>query len=164
MNVPISEPGEENQYFAAHVSCLLASLRRWTGRDLVDPQLPMIDQARRIFAAPFALLSHNTADDPILNYGNRAAIQLFELSWADLVQTPSRLTAEPVHRDERARLLDAVARNGFIDDYRGVRVSKTGRRFVIEQATVWTVLDTQDQSYGQAAVFSAWKYLAVQGQ
>ncbi|HET9917416.1 MAG TPA: MEKHLA domain-containing protein, partial [Candidatus Binatia bacterium] len=101
----------------------------------------------------------DTAADPMLNYGNRSGMRLFELSWQELIQTPSRLTAEPVHRDERARLLDTVSRNGFIDDYRGVRISKTGRRFLIEKATVWTVLDERGAPYGQAATFSAWKYL-----
>ena len=108
MNSYRLDPCEENQFLGDHVGLLLASLRRWTGRDLVDRQLPMVEQARQIFDAPFAVLSHNTAADPILNYGNRAGMQLFELSWDELMQTPSRLTAEPVHRDERARLLDAV--------------------------------------------------------
>jgi len=152
-------PGEDNQFLSKHVSRLLASLRRWTGRDLVDPQLPAGEQARRIFVAPFAVLSHNTGADPILNYGNRTAMQLFELDWEELIQTPSRMTAEALHRDERARLLDAVRRRGFIDDYRGVRISRTGRRFFIEQATVWTVLDEGGAAYGQAATFNAWNYL-----
>lgn len=159
MNLPNREPCEENQFLADHLARLLASLRYWTGRDLVDPQLPMVEQARQLFAAPFVLLSHDTAADPMLNYGNRSGMRLFELSWQELIQTPSRLTAEPVHRDERARLLDTVSRNGFIDDYRGVRISKTGRRFLIEKATVWTVLDERGVPYGQAATFSAWKYL-----
>lgn len=159
MKLPNREPCEENQFLANHLARLLASLRRWTGRDLVEPQLPLVEQARRIFDAPFALLSHDTAADPILNYGNRAAMQLFELNWQELIQTPSRLTAEPVHRDERARLLDKVTRRGYIDDYRGIRISKTGRRFLIDKATVWTVLDEQGAPYGQAATFSAWQDL-----
>ena len=153
------EPCEENQFLADHIARLLASLRRLTARDLVDPQLPMAEQARQIFDAPFVVLSHDTAADPILNYGNRAAMQLFELTWKELIQTPSRLTAEPMHRDERARLLGAVTQNGFIDDYHGVRVSKNGRRFLIETATVWNLSDEKSAPYGQAATFNVWKYL-----
>ncbi len=93
MNSYRPEPSEENHFGSDHVGSLLASLRRWTGRDLVDRQLPMVEQARRIFHAPFAVLSHDNAADPILNYGNRAVMQLFELSWDELVRTPSRLTA-----------------------------------------------------------------------
>ena len=123
----------------------------------------MVEQARQIFDARFAVLSHNTAADPILNYSNRAGMQLFELSWAELTRTPSRLTAESVHRDERARLLDTVTRDGFIDDYRGIRISKTGRRFLIDNATVWNLLDEAGEPYGQAATFSAWKYVDAKG-
>lgn len=158
-NFSDTEPCESNGFLAHYVALVLASLRHWTGRNLVDPQLPLVVQARQIFEAPFAVLSHNTAADPILNYSNRVGMELFELSWPELTQTPSRLTAEPVHRDERARLLEAVTRHGFIDDYRGVRVSKTGRRFLIENATVWNLLDESGQPYGQAATFSNWKYL-----
>jgi len=164
MNLPNREPCEENQFLTNHLARLLASLRYWTGHDLVDPQLPMVEQARQLFAAPFVLLSHDTAADPMLNYGNRTGMRLFELSWQELISTPSRLTAEPVHRDERARLLDAVSRNGFIDDYRGVRVSKTGRRFLIEKAIVWNLIDENGAPYGQAATFSAWKYLDTEGK
>jgi len=164
MNLPNSEPCEANQFLSQHVTRLLASLRRWTARDLVDPHLPMNEQARQIFDAPFVLLSHNTAADPILNYGNRAGLQLFELTWQELIQTPSRLTAEPMERDERARLLDRVTRQGYIDDYHGVRVSKSGRRFMIDKATVWTVVDKSGALYGQAAIFSEWKYLDGEGK
>ena len=163
MNSYRPEPSEENQFCSDHVASLLASLRRWTGRDLVDRQLPMVEQARRIFHAPFAVLSHDNAADPILNYGNRAVMELFELSWQELTQTPSRLTAAAVHRDERARLLEAVTRHGFIDDYRGVRVSQSGRRFLIENATVWNLLDEAGAPYGQAATFSGWKYVDAEG-
>ncbi|MGZ8453422.1 MAG: MEKHLA domain-containing protein [Candidatus Binatia bacterium] len=163
MNSYCLDPCEENQFRSDHVARLLASLRRWTGRVLVDPRLPAVEQARQIFYARFAVLSHNTAADPMLNYGNRAGMQLFELSWAELMRTPSRLTAEPLHRDERARLLDAVTRKGFIDDYRGIRISNTGRRFLIDNATVWNLLDENGAHYGQAATFSAWKYVNTEG-
>jgi hypothetical protein len=124
----------------------------------------MVDQARQVYGAPFVLLSHDIAADPMLNYGNRAGLRLFELSWQELIQTPSRLTAEPMHRDERARLLDQVTQQGYIDDYRGVRISKSGRRFMIDKATVWTVLDERGDPYGQAATFSEWKYFDAVGK
>ncbi|MEA3642760.1 MAG: MEKHLA domain-containing protein [Lamprobacter sp.] len=48
----------------------------------------------------------------------------------------------------------AVAERGFIDDYRGVRVSASGRRFMIEQASVWNLTDAQGRPAGQAATFA----------
>jgi len=153
-------PSEVNQYLHIHVERMLASWHHWTGRYLVDPELSKVEQARQLFQAPFAVLSHDTAPDPLLNYSNHAGLALFGLTWDELVQTPSRLTAEPIHREARADLLAAVSRQGYIDNYRGVRISKTGRRFMIEQATVWNLLDESGAHYGQAATFSAWKFIA----
>lgn len=154
-----TEPSESNQYLAAHVARLLSSLHRWTGKNLVDAALPLAQQARALFDAPFAVLSHNTAADPLLNYANRAGLKLFELNWQELTVLPSRATAESIHQEARKRLLARVRDYGFIDDYQGVRISKSGRRFEIEQATVWNLLDEQAADYGQAATFSRWRYV-----
>lgn len=153
------EPSEENCYLADHVSCMPDSLRRLTGRNLVAPEPPASEQARALFDAPFVVLSHNDADEPLLIYANRAGLKLFELTWDELTVFPSRRTAEPAHQEERARLLATVARRGFIDDYQGVRITRSGRRFVIEQATVWNVFDASGGRCGQAATFNRWKFL-----
>ena len=99
---------------------------------------------------------HGIEADPVLNYGNAAALTLWEMSPEELRRTPSRLTAEPVHRDERARLLERTRRDGYVDDYAGVRVSKTGKRFRIEQAIVWNLADATGVHRGQAATFDRW--------
>ncbi|NBU39578.1 MAG: MEKHLA domain-containing protein [Planctomycetia bacterium] len=96
----------------------------------------------------------------MLTYGNRAALDLWEMTAAEFRGTPSRLTAEPVHRDERARLLERTRRDGFVDDYRGIRISRTGRRFLIERAIVWNLTDTDGTLRGQAATFAEWTPLA----
>ncbi len=53
----------------------------------------------------------------------------------------------------------AVTRYGFIDDYAGVRIARTGRRFRIRQATVWNLFDEHGQRCGQAATFARWEFL-----
>jgi hypothetical protein len=153
------EPSEANGYLMPHAVLLLESYRRWKGRALVDPALPAAGQARRLFFAPFVVLSHDTAPDPVFTYANRTALDLFELSWDELVRLPSRYSAEPLAREERARLLTTVARQGYIDDYRGVRISRHGRRFFIEQATVWNVVDAAGTRHGQAATFDHWTFV-----
>ena len=74
---------------------------------------------------------------------------------------PSRLSAEPVHQSARERLLATVAQQGYMDDYSGIRIAKSGRRFAIEQATVWNLLDNDGAYYGQAATFSRWTFLSA---
>src|SRR5262245_48019112 len=156
---PWDQPSDENFYLQEHAARLLRSFTRWTGRNLSDPNLPLVEQARQLFLAPFVVLSHNTAADPILNYANQAGLTLFELAWAELITLPSRQTAEPIEQQERARLLATVAQQGYMDNYRGVRVTKTGRRFLIQRATVWNLFDEKGAYYGQAATFSDWKFL-----
>jgi hypothetical protein len=138
---------------------LLNSYMRWVGKELIARSGSPADQARRVFEAPFVVVSHGTQCDPILNSANAIALRLWELSLEDFLQTPSRLTAEPVHRDERARMLEATSRHGYIDDYQGVRISSTGRRFRIDRATVWNITDELDQPAGQAATFNEWVFL-----
>ena len=135
---------------------LLASYRHWTGTELLESSGSPEQCATQAHAAALCLLAHDGTADPVLTYGNLAAQALFELDWATLVQTPSRFTAEPVARADRARLLEQVSRQGYIADYSGVRISRTGRRFRIEQAVVWNVLDESGQACGQAAAFSHW--------
>ena len=145
----------------AQTACLARSLKHWTGHELLPGVSSPADMAQKVFEAPFVVVSHGTEADPVLNYGNRAALTLWEMSWAELTRTPSRLTAEALSREERTRLLETVSRRGFIDDYSGVRISKTGRRFRIRRATVWNLLTEDGRPCGQAAMFDHWEFLAV---
>lgn len=141
------------------VEWVVRSHRRLTGRDLLVPESgnTVPDAA---WAAPFVLVSHGTEPDPVLWYGNRTALDLWEMDWPTFTATPSRFTAEAPEREERARLMAAVTSNGFIDDYAGIRISRTGRRFRIRKATVWNVQDDTGLRVAQAATFSEWEWLA----
>lgn len=156
---PFPYPAESNDFLADHIAVLRESYHGLTGRDLIDPRLADRDGALALFEAPFVLLSHDTRADPVLSYGNRTALTLFELDWEQLTALPSRFTAEAPNRAERERLLREVAARGYIDDYRGVRVSASGRRFLIERACVWNLVDAGGGCRGQAATFADWRYL-----
>ena len=153
------EPSPANRYHVKHAKRLCRTFHALTGRDLIDPTLSPEAAAEGLFHAPFVVLSHNAAPDPLLTYGNRAALELFALTWEELTQRPSRLTAEAPDRAERARLLAEVTTRGFIDDYSGVRIARTGRRFLIQRATVWNLTDDQGRLCGQAATFREWRYV-----
>lgn len=137
---------------------LVKSYRRWTGHNLLSASSET-ELVRAAWEAPFVIVSHGTQADPILCYGNATALKLWEITWEELTATPSRYTAEAPLREERARLLAEVTANGFIANYAGIRIAKTGRRFRIRQATVWNVLDENDLPAGQAATFSTWEEL-----
>lgn len=146
-------------FIETHGAELLRTYHRWTGRHLIEPCGDAHAEARMLFEAPFAVLSGGAEDDQILNYGNKTAMELWEMDWDTLTRTPSRLTAEPMHRDERAKFLRRVRERGFIDDYSGIRISSQGRRFQIARATVWNVTDADGNHAGQAATFSKWEFL-----
>ena len=135
---------------------LLDSFYRWTGRDLLTRTGSPESQAQALFTAPFVVVSHGTEPDPILNYGNQVALDLWEMTWEQLTSTPSRLTAEAMNRDERERMLTVAATQGYFSGYRGVRISATGKRFLVDDATVWNVVDACGARVGQAATFARW--------
>ena len=151
-------PSPGNAFQLVHAQLLLDSHRALLKGDLLES--PSMEIGRALYEAPMVVLAHDTAADPVFFYGNLAAQRLFELNWNELVQLPSRYSAEPVARDERQRLLDLVASQGFIDNYSGVRIAKSGKRFLIKHATVWNLLGHDGQVMGQAAAFDHWAPVA----
>jgi hypothetical protein len=138
---------------------LLDSYRHCVGRELMQRVGGPEEQAQALFTASIVVVSHGTQDDPILNYGSQLALTLWEMTWEQLVQTPSRLTAEPVNRAEREWMLERARAQGYLDNYQGIRISSSGRRFLIERAIVWSVVDQAGRRVGQAATFSRWTFL-----
>jgi MEKHLA domain len=140
-----------------HSQRLLTSFHHWTGQMLIDAAPESL--AQRLFEADFVVVSHGTQADPIFNYGNQAALDLWEFDWDRFTQLPSRRSAEPVSQAERDRLLATAQSRGYSRDYRGIRISRSGRRFWIEDVVLWTVLDERQQPCGQAATFSSWRFV-----
>ncbi len=130
---------------------LTGSYRRLVGRSLLPDASLGPDW---LYAdAPFAVLSHDTSADPLFVYANRTAQAAFGYGWDEIVGLPSRFSAEAPERAERQRLLDAVARDGFVADYSGIRIAKSGRRFPITDGIVWQLVDEAGVTHGQAATF-----------
>ena len=150
------QPSPENSFLADHVAHLVDSHLRLTGRPLINLKASPENVAEAVFNAEFVVLSSGTEADPLFNYANRCALELFEFGWDDLITLPARESAEAVNQNERAKLMQQVIDSGCIENYAGVRVSASGRRFMIEQATVWNVHSNDGALLGQAAAFSLW--------
>ncbi|OXJ22534.1 MEKHLA domain-containing protein [Burkholderia sp. HI2714] len=132
---------------------LADSYARLLGRALIPTAMSVVDATEWLYeSAPFAVLAHNTDRDPIFIYGNKAAQRCFEYTWDEIIRLPSRLSAEVPNREERQQFLERVRRLGYESGYRGVRVSKSGRRFMIEEATLWQLLDMNGKLHGQAVI------------
>ena len=139
-----------------HCQHLLNSFKTLTGHDLTDRTPSIETQAKNLFNANFVLVSHDTQPDPIFNYGNQTALDLWEFDWQHFTELPSRLSAEPLARIHRDRLMLEVTNTGYIQNYCGIRISRTGKRFWVKNATVWNVTDGHGNPIGQAATFSKW--------
>ncbi|WP_461535292.1 MEKHLA domain-containing protein [Spongorhabdus nitratireducens] len=145
---------------AQHIEILLKSYHNY----FAEPLLPGTDHdnaaaLETLWNADFVVVSHGTEPDPVFNFGNPTALKLFELSFSDLTRLPSRKSAEAVSQAERDRLLAEVTEHGCIQNYTGVRVSSTGKKFFIENARVWNLYVESGAYYGQAAMFKSWKFV-----
>jgi PAS domain S-box-containing protein len=137
----------------AFYQLLADSYARLLGRPLVPQAMPVAEATEWLYErAPFAVLAHNTDPDPLFIYGNRAAQRRFGYSWDEITRLPSRLSAEAPNREERQQFLERVQRLGYEVGYKGVRVTKSGERFMIEEATLWQLLDADGTLHGQAVV------------
>lgn len=140
-----------------HSQRLLNSYQYWLGKPLLAVKGTPEEIAQTLFEAPFVVVSHGTADNPIFNYANRQALKQWEMNWDEFTQTPSRASVEPGERDqERQGLLAKVNTQGYVEGYQGIRVLKTGKRFKIADVTIWNVLDELQEFCGQAATYQQW--------
>lgn len=97
---------------------ITASHQRLVGEKLCVPS--------ELYMLPAVVLCHDTAVDPLFVYANAAAQKLWERSWEQFIGWPSRLTAPPQARAQRAA---ALAEDGVVRGYSGVRVAASGRLF-----------------------------------
>ncbi len=149
-----------------HSQRLLHSFRHALGRPLLpeleaglDASADIQAQAKQLFEAPFVVVSHGTEADPIFNYGNALALDLWELSWEAFTQLPSRKSAQDSERPERAEMLAQAKAQGYFEGYVGDRTTSNGQHFRMEDGIIWTVADTTQTIWGQAATFSQYHFL-----
>ena len=150
---PWLTPGKQQ---LAH--CILSSFERAFGRPLLAGA-QSTHAPQELFGADTVVLAHDGGADPALIYANAAALHLWERPWAEMIGMPSRLTAEPQERADRARMLARALQQHASEGYTGVRISRSGRRFQIHNARLWTLWGPGDHPCGQAAAFSSWWWL-----
>jgi len=143
-------------FYREHGKLLLNSFYRLTGKELLVGAVASNHTIIDLFYARFAIVSHGTEPDPIFNFGNQVSLELFNYEWDKFIQLPSRKSAEPMERAQRNTLLQKVSEQGFLDNYRGVRISSDGSRFVIENGIIWNLIDVNGDYHGQAATFQNW--------
>ena len=119
-----------------------SSLRKCSGTAILPAPDASPAQCSTVASSDdLVVVSHDGAEDPVFNYASKAALDLWEMDWETFTSTPSRFSAEPDEREARAELLRRVTEDGYVDDYCGVRISSSGKRFEVRDAYVWNVYD-----------------------
>jgi hypothetical protein len=155
MNDNTQQPWQQSEIIS-HGQLLCQSFQHWTGEALIDAQENPLTLSEKLFFAPFVVVSHGMEADPIFNYANQMALKLWQMNWEDFTRLPSRYSVEPTEQSEREVMLKKSLDQGLISNYRGLRTSSKGDRFFIEDVLLWTILDAQNQTCGQAAMFMHW--------
>jgi hypothetical protein len=110
-------PSNDNDFLNGHAALLNGCYRNLLGNDLVVESQTQASLAEAMFYAPFVIVSHNSLPDPIFNYANLMALELFEFSWKEFTKLPSRFSAEPMHQLEREKLLEEVSQRGRVSEF-----------------------------------------------
>lgn len=139
---------------AERLVLLADSFHRLLGRELVhvDGGSPA-DLVSALWYDEAPIVAHGTQADPVFFFANLAALAAFESTLDQFTSMPSRYSAEAPEREERQTLLDRVSKHGYADDYRGVRITAKGRKFIITDGIVWNLIDPEGRLHGQAATF-----------
>lgn len=133
---------------------ILDSYSRHVGRELVERSGDAAEDARQLFDLPLAVLAHDAAPRPLLDWANLAAARAFDATPETLLGVPSADTAPADAVADRRALFEVLAAHGCVVGYSGVRVSLTGRRFVIDDVTVFEITDAAGRPAGHAAVIA----------
>ncbi|MDD9897684.1 MAG: MEKHLA domain-containing protein [Candidatus Melainabacteria bacterium] len=131
----------------SYIDLVLQSYQQYTGEKLASN----IDE---LYNADFICASHYFyEDDTRFIFANLKAQELWEMSWQEFTRLESRYSAAKEEQAAREELLTKVKEQGIINDYQGLRISKSGKEFRIEKACVWNVLDLSNKIIGQAVKF-----------
>ena len=136
---------------------ILASHCALFGSPLYNLSSNTDDALEELHLAPYALLSHGLGKDPLFTYGNQTALGLFELTDEQILCTPSRTSAEKNDQASRGKFMQSVKEKGYAEGYSCIRVSSTGKKFKILNASIWNILDDRKVIIGQAAAFMKWE-------
>ena len=98
----MSDPFVYRQETMQLTQVLLDSYRLLLGSELCHRTGDASEQSMRLFCFPKVVVAHGTQSDPILCYANQAALELWETDMETLLRMPSRKTAEPQERSDRA--------------------------------------------------------------
>ncbi|HEY8400884.1 MAG TPA: MEKHLA domain-containing protein [Cytophagaceae bacterium] len=143
-----------------HCKLIANSYHYWTKKQLFADATNDLELSKSIYYAPFIVVSHGTEKDPIFNYANLTAQNLWKLSWEEFTKLPSRLSAEPIEEARRNQLLEEGRNRGVTYLEKGIRISKEGKRFYIKDVVLFNLLGDNKEYLGQGAIYEKWEFIS----
>ena len=141
------------------IDLLLKSYKNSYGKHLILPSNNFSTQenhAFELYNLQNPVMAHNNAQEPCLSYANSAALELWKMSWSEMIGMPSSITTPKNEQSERSKALSQATKNHAIENYQGIRVNSQGELFMINNVRIWTMLDEEGHIFGQAATFNSW--------
>ena len=113
-------------------------------------------ESQELFSLQKVVLAHNNQEDPCLIYANAYALRLWGRNWNEMINMPSRHTAPTNNQIQREVALKHAKIKHAVQGYQGIRISKNGQKFLINNARIWTIWSHDRSPLGQAAAFTNW--------
>ena len=155
----VSDHNNKIDSIEKHVTLMIESYERICKKSFPIPGATSKPLEALHHNSEYAIVSHGLEKDPVFNYANLAAQKLWKLSWEEFIQLPSKQSAKPDKVAKRELLLKEALLKGYIENYEGIRIDKTGKEFFIKNVTLWNLIDKNGLMHGQAALFNKWEYL-----
>lgn len=141
-----------------HSLTLIDSYFRCLGKPIFPEKVEISSAAKALWELPLAVVSHGTEEDPIFNYANKAALEVFGVDWETFTSWPSRETASKEDQPGRDKLLASSLKDATICSAI-VRRNPAGREFRILDVQLWPLTDLNGEYYGQAAIYGGVEFL-----
>ncbi len=143
----------------SHSRLIADSYQFWTGLEILPGTANDLELSHAMYFSPFVIVSHGLENDPVFNYGNLQAQQLWQLSWREFTSMPSRLSAEPIEQDQRERLLAEARKRGITYLDQAIRINKEGKKFYIKDVALFNLQNNKNKYLGQGAVYAKWEFI-----
>ncbi|MBO9703601.1 MAG: MEKHLA domain-containing protein [Sporocytophaga sp.] len=142
-----------------HCKLIAKNYKFWTGKELFEEKLHESELSEKMYNAPFVILSHGTQADPIYNYVNLKAQELWEYTWDEMIKLPSRRSAGTNETAQRLELIKEGQEKGITFTEKALRESCSGKKFYIKNVVLFNLLGEGGEYEGQCAIYNDWEFV-----
>jgi len=145
-----------------HNLMMVESYKRKVGKPIMD-DAEIHEIAKLIWEAPYGVISHDMEEDPAnpkYDYANKAALDLFQATWDELIGQPSSCTTEDVNQNiaDRQKLLKQTQDEGTAAVHSYWRKGLKGRSVCISNGLLWNIEAPSGVLIGQAIAIHEWEF------